>query len=296
MNPLSVYIRITLATLFWGANFALAGPVLQDLPPLWAAAMRFVLGATMMLLLAIWRGAALATPARRHAPAFIGVASVGIVGFNLLFFFAMQTTSPANGALIMATNPLVTTLIAYAFLAERPNPRQYLALPLAFIGVMVVISGGDMQRILSLSFSHGDLLMLGANLAWACYNVMSRRYLPGGSPLINTTLVMSSGAVLLLLVALSSTEHVHVPGMHAMIALLLMASGGTVLAYLFWMTGIAQLGAGRTALFLNLVPVFAMFIAYLLGTAPTHIQIIGGLLVIGSVSLAMLPQRQRAPA
>ncbi len=296
MNYFSIYARVMFATLFWGANFILAGMVLKDVPPLWAAAMRFVLAAAMMLMFALSQSDSLINPIRRSGLAFISVAGIGIVGFNLLFFFAMQSTSPANGALIMATNPLVTTLIAYLVLAERPTIRQWLALPLAFVGVMVVITAGNLQHLATPSYSRGDVLMLGANLAWAFYNVLSRRYLPAGSSLINTTLLMIVGAAMLILIALASGEHIAMPGLRASIALVLMASAGTVLAYLFWMTGIARLGAGRTALFLNLVPVFAMLIAITMGVAPTHAQLLGGLIVIISVSIAVLPIRRRVVA
>lgn len=296
MNYFSTYVRVVFATMFWGANFILAGMVMQDVPPLWAAAMRFILAAIMMLIFSLSQSGSLILPLRRSGPAFISVAGIGIVGFNLLFFFAMQSTSPTNGALIMATNPLVTTLIAYLVLSEHPTLRQWLALPLAFVGVMVVITAGNLQHLSSLTFSHGDILMLGANLAWALYNVLSRRYLPAGSALINTTLLMIIGAVILVLIASTSGEHARLPGIHASIALVLMATGGTVMAYLFWMTGITRLGAGRTALFLNLVPVFAMLIASTMGIAPTQAQLIGGFIVILSVSIAVLPTRRRAIA
>lgn len=293
MNPVGVYGLVTLSAFFWGANFVLAGPVLHDMPPLWAAALRFVLGTLIMLALSLWRGEDLRSPARAHAGVFTLLAAVGIVGFNLLFFFAMRSTSPANGALIMATNPLVTTLLAAAALGERPTVRQWMALPLAFAGVMVVISGGNPRHLSALQFAPGDLLMLGANLAWAFYNILNRRYLPAGSALTNTTLVMSAGAALLLIVALASGETAAMPSMKGGLALSGMAVGGTVLAYLFWTTGIVRLGASRTALFLNLVPVFAMLVSAIAGVMPTEVQAIGGALVLGSVTLAMLPARRK---
>jgi drug/metabolite transporter (DMT)-like permease len=100
--------------------------------------------------------------------------------------------------------------------------------------------------------------------------------------------------LLLLVVALGSGEIVHVPSFKAGGSLVTMAVGGTVLAYLFWNMGIVYLGAARTALFLNLVPVFAMSIGALLGTAPSEAQTVGGLLVISAVSIAMLPSRRLA--
>ena len=294
MNAILVYPLLALSALFWGANFALAGPVLADLPPLWAAALRFALGTAVMLGLVAWRSEELVAPLRRHAKVYALLGAVGIGGFNLLFFFALQTTSAANGALIMATNPLLTTLLAVMLLGETSSRRQLVALPVALSGVIVVICGGDLQRLANLQVARGDLLMIGADVMWAFYNILVRRYLPSGSALTNTTLVMAAGMLLLVAVAMGSGESVHLPGIKAGMALLTMAVGGTVLAYLFWNIGIARLGAGRASLFLNLVPVFAMLVGALLGTIPSEVQIIGGLLVIGAVSIAMLPSRRLA--
>ncbi len=296
MRTNSVYALVIASTFFWGANFALAQPVMADLPPLWAAALRFLLGATIMVLLSALRGERLVAPARRHPAAYAMLGTVGIGAFNLLFFFALQRTSPANAALIMATNPLLTTILAAAILGERPSARQLAAMPLALVGVAVVISGGNPQRLAALHVASGDLLMLGADLSWACYNVLGRRYMPAGSALVNTTLTMTAGAALLLLVAMVSGETPTMPGLSAGSALVTMTLGGTVLAYLFWTTGIARLGAARTALFLNLVPVFAMLVGGVLGSLPTIAQLAGGLLVIGGVSIATMPVRRPALA
>lgn len=296
MHANTVYLLVTCSAMFWGANFVLAGPILAELPPLWAAALRFLLGAGLMLAIAGFRREDLATLWRRHATVYLLLGAVGIAAFNLLFFHAMQSTSADNGALIMASNPLLTTLLAAAVLGERPGTRHLAALPVALAGVAVVIAQGDPGRLLHLHVARGDLLMLAANLAWALYNVLGRRYLPPGSPLGSTALIMVAGAGLLLMVAVAGGGPVAMPGAKAGLALALMAVGGTVLAYLFWSIGIQRLGAGRTALFLNLVPVFAMLVGASLGTPPTTAQVAGGLLVLGAVTLAMAPVRRRVAA
>lgn len=292
----SVYPLVTLSALFWGANFILAGFVLTDMSPLWAAAMRFLLAAALLSVIAVWYGENLAALARKHGGAYSLLGLVGVAGFNLLFFQAMQKTSADNGALIMATNPLFTTLLAFAFLGERPGLRHMVALPVALAGVAVVIGQGDPHRLLALHVASGDLLMLGANLAWALYNVLGRRYMPKTSPLGGTALIMLAGAVALLALALTGSSPATLPGAKAGLALALMAIAGTVMAYLFWGQGILHLGAGKTSLFLNLVPVFTMLMAATLGTPPTVAQLSGGALVLGSVLLAALPSRRPAVA
>lgn len=294
MKSGAVYAQVLAASLFWGANFVLAGPVLVDLTPLWAAALRFVIGALLMLAIARWQGENLSDSVRSHAWVYFMLGAVGIGAFNILFFYALRDTSAANAALIMATNPLLTTLLAAAILGEQPTARHLAGIPLALFGVTVVVSGGDWHRLAALHVARGDLLMLGANLAWALYNVLGRRYMPKGSAVVNTTLVMSAGAVLLLVVALGSGSVPAMPGAHALLALMVMTVAGTVLAYLFWNNGIARLGAGKTALFLNFVPVFAMLIGSVTGVLPTAAQLVGGMLVLGGISLSMLPQRKLA--
>jgi drug/metabolite transporter (DMT)-like permease len=288
-----VYLLLATSAFFWGANFVLAGPVLAELPPLWAAALRFLLGAVLMLAIAWRQGDDLVALARRHGAVHLLLGLLGVVGFNLLFFHAMQDTSADNGALIMATNPLLTTLVAAVLLGERASARHLAALPIALAGVAVVISHGDLARLAHFQVAKGDLLMLWANLVWALYTVATRRFMPKGSMVGNTALMMSAGALVLTGIAMSSAEPFTLPGMHAGIALAIMVVGGTVFAYLFWSIGIQHLGAGSAALFLNLVPVFAMLISGALGTPPSAPQWIGGLIVLSGVGLAMMPTKRR---
>jgi len=244
-----------------------------------------------MFAIVRWRREALLTSLRQHARSYFILGAFGVVAFNLLFFYALRSTSADNGALIMATNPLLTTLLAAVFLRERPTVRHLIALPVALLGVAVVIAQGDLSRLVSMHVAIGDILMLAANVSWAMYNVLGRRYLTSGSPLVNTTWVMAIGTVMLFLVAMTSGMQVNGLDENASVALAIMAVGGTVLAYLFWSTGIMRLGAARTSIFLNLVPVFAMLLGMTIGTVPTLAQLVGGALVLGAVTISMLPRR-----
>ena len=296
MRISAVYLLVVASAFFWGANFVLATPILADLPPLWAAAVRFVMAALLMFVVAGIRGEELLVLLKRHAWTYLLLGAIGICGFNLFFFYALRSTSANSAALIMATNPLLTALLAVAFLGERLTNRHLVALPVALIGVAVVISHGDIHKLESFSFAQGDLLMLAANLCWATYNVLVRRHMPQGTPIANTSWVMAAGAILLVAAALASGTHISVLDGKASIALAVMVVGGTVLAYLFWGMGIARLGAARTSIFLNLVPVFAMLTGASLGVLPTPAQLAGGLLVLCGVSISMFPGRRLAVA
>jgi len=292
MTTATVYLLVTISAFFWAANFMLAGPILADLSPLWAAALRFLLGAILMFIIAGVRREDMLGLLRRHAGVYLLLGAVGITAFNLLFFHALQSTSANNAALIMATNPLMTTLLSAVLLGERSTLRHLVALPVALTGVAVVITQGDLHRLVSMHVAYGDLLMLAANLSWALYNVLGRRFMPQGSPVGNTTWIMAAGAGLLICIALGSGAQIGAPDIRAGLAMAVMVVGGTVSAYLFWSIGIMRLGAARTAIFLNLVPVFAMLIGTSLGEPPTLAQLAGGLLVLGGLSISMIQPRR----
>jgi drug/metabolite transporter (DMT)-like permease len=76
-------------------------------------------------------------------------------------------------------------------------------------------------------------------------------------------------------------------------AILFMAICGSVLAYVWWVQGIARLGAGTTALFFNLVPVWTLLLTAAGGGRLTVAQLGGALLVLAGVSLATLRRRAR---
>jgi drug/metabolite transporter (DMT)-like permease len=292
MSTARLYVFAALTALFWGANFNMAGVVLADMAPLAAAFVRFALAALVMAAIAIHQrhGFAIVTALRLywHKLGFIGV--VGIAGFNILFFDAMRHTSAVNGALVMATNPLLTSALAALVLGETLSRRQLIAMPVAFVGVATVILGGANGGALDLGI--GDMEMVGADLIWAVYNVATRKLTPPGPQMANVTVILAAGALALGLAAWVADAPFAMPGPAASAALLAMSLLGSVLAYLFWTTAIAGLGAGRAALFMNLVPVCATVIDGLMGHIPNHGQLAGGCLVILAVLYAMTPKRR----
>lgn len=287
MGLLRTYTLTALAAIFWGANFNLAKPVVAEMPPFEAGASRFMIAAAVMLVITFYRRE---TVPLRHARVYVLLGLLGGFGFNLFFFLGMQSTSPANGALIMALNPLLTSLLAYIVLKERLSYRQLLGFPIGVVGVGIVVLGaGAHVRIAS-----GDLLIFAANLSWAFYNVFARKLMPKDtSGIANTAGIMTVGALALTALMLVSGEKLIIPSVYAGSALLLMAIGGGVLAYLFWNASIAKLGAARAAIFLNLIPVASMIISAFEGLSPNPAQLIGGVLVIGAVTFSSLPVRPK---
>ncbi|WP_019883015.1 MULTISPECIES: DMT family transporter [unclassified Methylophilus] len=280
MNHFKTYLMATMAAIFWGANFNLARPVIAEMGPYVAGASRYVLAAAVMVLIAQMRKEAI--PAQ-HWKAYLTLGVVGVFGFNLFFFLGMETSSAINGALIMALNPLLTAVLGYVILRDRPSKQQLLAFPIGIAGVAIVVLGAGAQ----LTIAVGDIYILIASLNWALYNVLVKKMMPkqvGG--IANTAGIMTVGAMALSIAAIMHGDHVVVPTIHAGAALLTMSLGGGVLAYLFWNASISHLGPSKAAIFMNLVPVTTMVIAAFEHVPPNHAQLLGAMLVISAVTFS----------
>ncbi|WP_029146890.1 DMT family transporter [Methylophilus sp. 5] len=292
MSKSKVYLMAIMAAIFWGANFNLARPVIAEMGPYIAGASRYVLAAVVMIIIAQIRKDRIPV---RHWQAYLTLGVVGVFGFNLFFFLGMETSSAINGALIMALNPLLTAVLGYVILRDRPSNQQLIAFPIGIAGVAIVVLGAGAQ----LTISAGDIYILIASLNWALYNVLVKKMMPKNvSGIANTAGIMSVGALALTLAALWHGDHFVLPTVHAGAALLMMSLGGGVLAYLFWNASISTLGPSKAAIFMNLVPVTTMVIAAFEHMPPNHAQLIGAMLVISavtfsSVSLSKAAERWR---
>lgn len=280
MGNINTYLMATMAAVFWGANFNLAKPIVAEMGPYVAGASRYILAAAIMLLITRIRKESIPL---RYLRTYLNLGIVGVFGFNLFFFLGMETSSAINGALIMALNPLLTAILAFLILKERPSKRQMIAFPIGVAGVAIVVLGAGAH----LKISIGDIYIFVANLSWALYNVLVRKMMPKDvSGIANTAGIMSVGAVALSLAAILHGDSFVMPTVSTAASLIMMAVGGGVLAYLFWNASIAKLGISKAAIFMNLVPVTSMVIATIEKIPPNHVQILGAILVISAVTFS----------
>ena len=101
---------------------------------------------------------------------FLGAMGCGVCG--AFPFMAGMTTTVATMGIIYTSSPIFIILISSYFYKERLNATQFLGLGLCFIGVVSIIAKGEINLLMSLKFTSGDLWMLGAAVGWALYAVL----------------------------------------------------------------------------------------------------------------------------
>ncbi len=285
----TLYLRLTCVPVLWGGTFIAGRVISAHLPPATAGFIRFVF-ATLALLAALHFTEGLRAITRITWRQLLGTMALGATGiliYNLLFFTALSVLPAGRTSLIIALNPVVTLLIAAALLGDRLSATRWLGVALALLGVWVVVTRGDLSQIAQ-SLGKGELSMFGAVCAWAVYTLLGRKLLQGLSPVLATLWAAIWGTLFLGLLALRDIPHVHAASFTPEVwaGLVFLGVFGTAVAFVWYYEGIRQLGAARTVVFNNLVPIFGVLLGWLiLGEALSVSLLVGGVTAVAGVFL-----------
>ena len=275
-----------LATLIWSGNFIIARGVINDIPPITLSFYRWLIATILILPFSykyITREAYLVW---QNPLYFLVAAAMGVSIFNTFVYIGGHYSEAINLALIGTTSsPIMSVILARIFLKERISLIRILGMVICVVGVLLLLTRGNINNLFSLSFSKGDWWVLGAALAFSIYNTMVKKKPAAMNPINFLFLVFLLGTLLLLPVYL---WELGVKGGFTLSAgniavLVYLGLGASVICFLLWNKAIAKLGSGRTALFGNLIPVFSSIEAVLiLGEKISWVQVASfGLVIIG---------------
>lgn len=268
----------------WGVNIPIMKHGVGMMDRLGFNALRMTLSAIILgiLILHERRPPKGDTPWRR----VILVAVLGGFFYQVSFVMGIRKTLAGNTALIIASTPVWTALLAWTLGVERLRRLAWVGLSLTCLGAMIVTLDPTKLDLKS-DYVQGNLLILGASFLWAASSVFSRPLFEYVTP---TRFAFISAAVTL-------PGHYAIAGKELIASLqvvstdltalgCVMYSGifSTGLAYAFWNFGLRKVGPSHSSIYANLVPVVALGSGWLmLGETITDVQIPGGLLILGGI-------------
>lgn len=284
MGKYQAWLLLSLTNLFWAGNYVFGKYVIAEITPLWLTFSRWVLAMLLLFPIARWVEKPDWSRIRHNWLPLIGLGALGVAGYNLFLYSALEYTTPTNAALVSALNPAVIVLFSVFLLRERISRIQLTGFVLSLLGVSVVLTRGNLFEIIHMQLNRGDLIMLGAVLVWTFYSIIGKRLT--GIPPITTTAVSTLFGTLLLL-PFAVAEGIDLSGISplAMSGLLYITLFPSVGSFVFWNISVRAVGASQAGVFLNLIPVFTALISLLLGESITQAQVWGGLLVMLGVYL-----------
>ena len=287
-SKLLPYIEALFAVIVWGASFIATKVALQDTSPITIVWLRFLIGVIILGLVVVTRKQ-FTLPEKKEWGYFALLGFLGITFHQWLQSNALQTSEAGTTAWIVSTTPVFMALLGWFLLKERPGWTKNLGILLAFLGVLVVVSRGDLSSISIGKFgAPGDVLVLISSINWAVFSALSRRGLKSHPASLMMFYLMVFGWAFTTLLFLTTSGMSQIPsitfdGWMAIGFLGIFCSG---LAYIAWYDALKVLTTAETGAFLYIEPLVAVVVAFfVLGEAITPASILGGAVILFGVWL-----------
>lgn len=235
---------------------------------------------------ALWRKrAALA----REAWQLLILGALGMWICGAFVYVGARTTTATNIGLIYAACPVGIVIIARIFLDERLAGLQGAGIALCLSGLILILMKGEPARLLAVEFTRGDLWIAASALSWSIYTVLLKRWSSAFDATERLTAAIGAGALILLPITIVEAAIVGPPVLdwRTIAVWLVLAIVPGVAAYGAFSFTLRELGAGRTAIYMYLGPLYTAGLAWLaLAERPSWYHVAGAALILPGIFLA----------
>jgi drug/metabolite transporter (DMT)-like permease len=279
------YLLLSLTSLFWAGNIVLGRYAAGHVPP---AALSFIrwTGAFLILIAFAWPFLKRDWPKiRQHLPVMLVLTFAGITIYNVMAYWGLQYTQAINALLITSAHPLLVAAWSFVLYRERLTIWQTIGIVLSLLGVLTILTQGDLSALRDVRFNIGDVVFFSAQIVYSFYATLIKSR-PDISPISFLAFTIGAGAVFLTPiyaaeVALGITFTLD---LKAILILAYITIFPSLLAYLFFNRGVELIGPNRAAPFYHLIPIFGSALAIVfLGERPEVFHGVGYALVLAGI-------------
>ena len=278
------YIKLILTAVFWGGTFIAGKIIAQDVEPFSAAFLRFAI-ASAFLVLITWKVEGKLPKIERSLvlPIFL-LGLTGVFAYNVFFFKGLQSIDAGRAALIIALNPVMISLLSSIFFKEELTPIKIIGILLSVIGAMTVISRGNPLHLFQGHLGWGELNIFGCVLSWVSFSLIGKSVLGKISPLVSICYSSLAGTATLIIPATLEGLWTFLPAYSGITWLGLFYLGffGTVLGFVWYYEGIKKIGPTKAGLFINVVPLSAVVLAFFLLNEPLTMSLLIGAVLVST--------------
>ncbi len=287
-----VLVYLILPTILWAGNAIVGRLAVGAISPILLNTLRWALAALILLPIG-WRLLKSDAPIWQNKIRFLWLGLLGVGSYNALLYLSLETSTPINVTLIGGSMPMWMLLIGALFYQQAIQWKQMLGAVISLLGVILVLSRGDLSTLLNIQLVLGDLYILLATILWAFYSWMlshpgksSEREWPWAEFLLAQVLfgVIWSGAFLSVEWAMDAVVF-HLTS-ETIALVIFVAIAPSLIAYRCWGLGVTAAGPAMASFFANLIPLFtALMSAALLGEPPklfhglAFVMIVAGIII-----------------
>ena len=288
------HLSLLVVVVIWAGSFSVIKALLDDdVSASDIALLRYAIAAPGFAYI-LWRARGLPGLTRGDAVRVLAAGLLIVGGYHLFLNIGEQHTTSGIAALVVALAPAMTLILAVTLGLDRIRLRHVVGLAIAFAGVAIVVAFGSGSD-LSFESARGPLIVIGAPLAFALYNVILKPLLGRHDLLPLTAATSLVGIIGLVPFARDSTVDTVVDASAADAArLLYLGVLGTLLGYILWNVGLRGIGPTRAVSYTYAISPLAVVIgAIVLDETVTPWLVLGGALVVGGIVLTQRASVQR---
>ena len=259
-------LLLCLAMLGWAGNTIAGRLSTGEISPMMVVSLRWFI-ITLFLLLLLNKGIANSFIAIKGKILWLLLmGGLGMTCFNSLFYIAAQNTSAINLGIIQGVMPAIILIGSVLFFKEKVNIVKLFGLLISFFGVVIVVSKGDFQIIISLTVNLGDVVMFLALFFYAGFT-LGLRFKPEIDPLVlmayfSFSALISSIPLVMLEAFLGYSQFPS--NTNAWLTIIYIAFVPSFLAQIFFIKGVELIGASKAGLFINILPIFAAILGVII--------------------------------
>lgn len=279
------YLEALFAVIVWGASFIATKIAVGEISPIAVVWLRFAMGIPLILIAVVMRKQ-FAFPKGSEWFYFALLGFLGISFHQWLQSNGLKTAQATTTAWIVSTSPAFIAVLGWLILKEKLKALQYFGIALAMVGVLVVVTKGDLNALGLNTFGKegiGDFLILISAINWAVFSILSRRGLKSHPSTLMTFWVMTIGWLITSVAFLAGKNYTEIATLDSRgwIAMIFLGIFTTGFAYIAWFDALSQLPAAQTGAFLFVEPLTSMIVAAaILGEAIKWPSVIGGAVIL----------------
>jgi drug/metabolite transporter (DMT)-like permease len=285
------YIFLVLAVLFWSGNFITGRYISTSIEPMQLSFYRWFFVLVLLLPYIFINYKDLILGFKKDSLLLVVFGAFGIAGFNTFLYYGLQTTSATNALLINSSTPIFIILISNIIFRIAITKIQILGVLLSTLGVLYLILKGNINHILELNFTPGDLWILLAAFDWAIYSVLLK-FKPKELSSFSFLTITSFIGVIILYIAFIlqgySLEFSFLSNKEVLYSLIYIVIFPSILSFYFWNMATIEIGANKAGQSAHLMPIFGAILAYIfLGEVLEFYHIVGIVLIAIGIYLTM---------
>jgi len=288
----AVYAGLVLTMFIWGLAWPVGRLLATNLPPVSIAAIRYAIVVPVLFAILWFREGSFKIN-RSWIPTLVVMGILNTTLYQIFFLYGVKYAAASDDSLVIGIGPVLIAIMASFILKERLTWTKILGFASGLAGIITISILSPNTQVLNRPL--GVTLVFGGATAYALYTVLLRRFLsknradnngPQQSSLSILTWISLFGWFFLIPFSILEAPWTYTWDTGAWLCIFYLAILSTIVGYFLYIEGVSKIGAGRSAIFGNLVPVFGVLTSVFIGenlspwTGVSFLLILAGVLLV----------------